>query len=335
MFHQRIRTEERPSRCSTCASGFRHSAHLTVHQRVRLGERPFTCSKCGERFTRSSNLLEHSECTPARDVSNVQTEFPVLLPANWEKKSAGFVRRQTEVTATVLYWVGEWGGIRSRHFYGVNVRQYACASFNSGRQGTISDCFDIPRFETRKLQLLESKVDKRDAGRAQQARQPSGGGEVNGSRVILLQDFLKVYFGALPGRALRARADQLAEIFSDIFNFSWQQATASACFKRVNIIPVPKAAHAACLHDDRPVALTSVGMKCFERLVMALINSNLPSTLGPLQRPYRTNRFMSDAVSLSLHSSLEHLNIKNSYVIILTHWLQFSLQHYYPLKIDY
>ena len=36
------------------------------------------------------------------------------------------------------------------------------------------------------------------------------------------------------------------------------------------------------LNDYRPVALTSVAMKCFERLVMAHINSILPDTLDPL-----------------------------------------------------
>eukprot|EP00061_Rhincodon_typus_P017863 g46764.t1 len=54
-------------------------------------------------------------------------------------------------------------------------------------------------------------------------------------------------------------------------------------------------------------------MKCFERLVMAHINSSLPAYLDPLQ-------FCSspeDAISLALHSSLEHLDIKFTYVRLL------------------
>ena len=41
------------------------------------------------------------------------------------------------------------------------------------------------------------------------------------------------------------------------------------CFKQTTIVPVPKKAKVTCLNDYRPVALMSVGMKCFERLVMA------------------------------------------------------------------
>ena len=46
--------------------------------------------------------------------------------------------------------------------------------------------------------------------------------------------------------------------------------------------PVPKKGKVTCLNDYRPVALTSVAMKCFERLVMAHINTIMPKTLDPL-----------------------------------------------------
>uniref|UniRef100_A0A4W5R298 Reverse transcriptase domain-containing protein n=1 Tax=Hucho hucho TaxID=62062 RepID=A0A4W5R298_9TELE len=44
------------------------------------------------------------------------------------------------------------------------------------------------------------------------------------------------------------------------------------------------------LNDYRPVALTSVIMKCFERLVKDHITSILPDTLDPFQFAYRPNR---------------------------------------------
>jgi hypothetical protein len=46
---------------------------------------------------------------------------------------------------------------------------------------------------------------------------------------------------------------------------------------------VPKEGKETCLNDYRPITLTSVAMKCFERLVMAHINIILPDTLDPLQ----------------------------------------------------
>jgi hypothetical protein len=88
----------------------------------------------------------------------------------------------------------------------------------------------------------------------------------------------------LPGRVLKGCADQLARVFTDIFNLS--VTVIPICFKQTTIVPVPKEAKVTCLNDYRPVALTSVAMKCFERLVMAHINSILPDTLDPLQFAY-------------------------------------------------
>eukprot|EP00061_Rhincodon_typus_P017384 g46060.t1 len=67
-----------------------------------------------------------------------------------------------------------------------------------------------------------------------------------------------------PGRALRSCADQLAEVFTDIFSLSLLQAKVPTYSKKAIIIPVPKKAHATCLNDYCPVALTSIIMNCFE-----------------------------------------------------------------------
>ena len=80
----------------------------------------------------------------------------------------------------------------------------------------------------------------------------------------------------LPGRVLRACADQLASVFTDIFNLSLSESVIPTCFKQTTIVPVPKNTMVTCLNDYRPVALTSVAMKCFERLVMAHINTIIP-----------------------------------------------------------
>ena len=59
-----------------------------------------------------------------------------------------------------------------------------------------------------------------------------------------------------------------------------------------------------CLNDYRPVALTSVAKKCFERLVMAHVKAFIPETLDPLQFAYRPNRSTDDAISIALYTSL-------------------------------
>eukprot|EP00061_Rhincodon_typus_P013430 g39803.t1 len=53
------------------------------------------------------------------------------------------------------------------------------------------------------------------------------------------------------------------------------------------------------------------------RLVMAYVNSNLPNCLDPLQFAYRHNRSLGDAISLVLHTSLEYLDNKDTYVRLL------------------
>ena len=76
----------------------------------------------------------------------------------------------------------------------------------------------------------------------------------------------------LPGCVLRACADQLASVFTDIFNQSLTESVIPTCFKQTTIVPVPKNTKVICLNDYQPVALTSVAMKCF---VMAHINTPL------------------------------------------------------------
>ena len=92
-----------------------------------------------------------------------------------------------------------------------------------------------------------------------------------------------------PGRVLRACADQLAGVFTDIFNMSLIESVIPTCFKQTTIVPVPKNTKATCLNYYRPMALTSVAMKCFETLVKAHINTIIPETLDPLQIAYRLN----------------------------------------------
>ncbi|KAI3356722.1 hypothetical protein L3Q82_003400 [Scortum barcoo] len=92
----------------------------------------------------------------------------------------------------------------------------------------------------------------------------------------------------IPGRALKVCADQLADVFADIFNMSLLQSVVPTCFKETIIVPVPKKTKILSLNDDRPVALTSTIMKCFEQ-----------ST--------------EDAIALTLHTALSHLDQRDTY----------------------
>ncbi len=108
---------------------------------------------------------------------------------------------------------------------------------------------------------------------------------------------------------------QLTDVLTDIFNTSLSQAVIPTCLKSTFIIPVPK--KFVCLNDYRPIALTPIMMKCFERLVMHHIKSSLPNTLDPFQFAYRPNHSTDDAISTTLHLALTQLEQKDSYVRML------------------
>ncbi|KAK3519641.1 hypothetical protein QTP86_017625 [Hemibagrus guttatus] len=80
---------------------------------------------------------------------------------------------------------------------------------------------------------------------------------------------------------LKARAVQLSSIFTLIFNRSLELCEVPSCFKRSTIIPVPKKPKITGLNDYRPIALSSVVMKSFERLVLAY----LKDITGPFAEP--------------------------------------------------
>lgn len=63
----------------------------------------------------------------------------------------------------------------------------------------------------------------------------------------------------IPGCVLKACVEQLAEVFTDIFNLSLVPTN----FKPSTIVPLPKHSNTLALNDVRPVALTPIIAKCF------------------------------------------------------------------------
>ena len=77
----------------------------------------------------------------------------------------------------------------------------------------------------------------------------------------------------IPSRLLKTCAKQLSHVYTDIFNLSLKLCHVPQCFKNTTIVPIPKKSTATFLNDYRPIALMSVVMKCFEKLVVAYNNS--------------------------------------------------------------
>ncbi len=109
---------------------------------------------------------------------------------------------------------------------------------------------------------------------------------------------------------LKSCADQLVPITLEL-------CEVPSCFKRSTIIPIPKKSKITGLNDYRPVALTSVVMKYFEKLVLTHLKDITGPLLDPLQFAYRANRSVDDAVNMGLHYVLQHLDRPGTYLRIL------------------
>ena len=84
-------------------------------------------------------------------------------------------------------------------------------------------------------------------------------------------------------------------------------------WKLSEVIPVPKKPNFSAMNDLRPVALTSIIMKCFERLVLSCLKTSIKSSLDPLQFAYREKRNVEDAVILFVDNVLKHLEGSRKY----------------------
>ena len=119
------------------------------------------------------------------------------------------------------------------------------------------------------------------------------------------------------GKLLKFFCNELAGVFSQLFTWSLREATEPDIWKESTICPVPKNRKPSELNDYRPVALTSILMKSFERLVLKKLLSQTCNQQDPYQFAYRQNRSTDDATLTILNNAYTHLEQKDSFVRIL------------------
>ncbi|KAI4890819.1 hypothetical protein NFI96_006997 [Prochilodus magdalenae] len=95
------------------------------------------------------------------------------------------------------------------------------------------------------------------------------------------------------------------------------EAAVPTCLKTATVISVPKSSTVTDLNNYRPIALTPIVTKCFERLVMIHIKATIDVTVDPHQYAYRRDRSTDDAISSVVHTALTHLEQRDSYVRML------------------
>lgn len=113
----------------------------------------------------------------------------------------------------------------------------------------------------------------------------------------------------IPARVLKSCAMELSPILFSIFWESLRGAHIPTIWKTSIIIPVPKKPRPSELNHYRPIALTSIIMKCMEKLILQLIL--------PYQFAYRARRRTEDAVACLLHPLLQHLESPGTFASIL------------------
>ena len=121
----------------------------------------------------------------------------------------------------------------------------------------------------------------------------------------------------IKGKLLKNCASQLSSIFTYIFQLLVNCHTMPRDWKMSTIIPIPKNSKASQPNDFRPVALTSVIAKCFERILCMFLKTQVNDLLDPFQFAYRAQRGTDDACLTLLNFLSKHLSGAKTYARIL------------------
>lgn len=109
---------------------------------------------------------------------------------------------------------------------------------------------------------------------------------------------------------------------SVMWYFYWSSLTQHKVlklWKESIVVPVTKNKSPKELNDPRPVALTSLVMKTFERLVKQILTDKVQGLLDPMQFAYRVNRRVDDATTTLFNYLYKYLegtktNVRLSFV---------------------
>ena len=116
---------------------------------------------------------------------------------------------------------------------------------------------------------------------------------------------------------LKTCAEELTPAWAPVFQRSVDSHSVPSMWKMATIIPLPKKAVPRENNDYRPVALTSIVVKCLEKLMVWKLKSNLHGQFDPYQFAYRDNRGTDEAILTITHSILQHLENPQAYARLL------------------
>ncbi|KAK3545162.1 hypothetical protein QTP70_001749 [Hemibagrus guttatus] len=94
----------------------------------------------------------------------------------------------------------------------------------------------------------------------------------------------------IPARVLKLCAMELSPVFYSIMHESYSTARWPTLWKNSTIIPLPKKPCPLELNHYRPVALTPIASKCYEKLILRTILSTVNPQLDKDQFAYKASR---------------------------------------------
>lgn len=123
----------------------------------------------------------------------------------------------------------------------------------------------------------------------------------------------------IPARILREGADQLAPIFTLLFQATLHQGTIPAQWKSAFVTPLFKKGDKHQAVNYRPVSLTSISCKIMEHIIHSHVISHLQTNniLSDLQHGFRKNRSCESQLLLTIHDLVDGLRNKQQIDAIL------------------
>ena len=121
----------------------------------------------------------------------------------------------------------------------------------------------------------------------------------------------------IKGNVLKLCKWNLSCVFTEIFNWSLYNHHIPVSWKTSEIVPVPKKKNVKEMNDLRPIALTSIVMKCMEKLVKSFLKRYVHNFEDPMQFAYQEGKGVEDAQLTFTNNIYKHLETPGANVRIL------------------
>ena len=123
----------------------------------------------------------------------------------------------------------------------------------------------------------------------------------------------------IPGNLLKICAEEIADVYTLLFQASLDQGCLPSDWKRANIVPIFKKGDRGRVENYRPISLTSVTSKILEHIIHSSIMDHLDqySLLNQFQHGFRQNRSCETQLITTVRDFTDCLNEKQQIDAVL------------------